>query len=1440
MENIYRRVKATTGSSLSVLLCLLICLRASSCDKCLPESSMTASSGFKQYKNYVLCQLSAPYASWIGSHNISLTWKSLNESDVVYIPQWTGPNLSGVWTQAENVTESTYTVNQLEPFSWYKFRVWVVKAEKHACSPASPWYQTDPFGLPSSPSIDSVESVSGESVEVRWFPPKKPGGPILGFNLNLTAKEHVISVATGGNVFFTTFYPAFHNTTYRISIAAVNMEGQGLITEASITTPAQIVQNGGRWVFASRWNSLRRREEDAEFFTTAECLNDDQIESNITGVAMHYNANQVYFSEGTRIWAKGAGNLTDCSDLKLFHTAQLDVTALTVDWLYQRIYYVSSGRVYYCGLDDCPFPVNVNLTLSSDPINIIADPYNGWLFLLLHSGIYCTPLPVISGQQPEVNPIIESKSVSNFVVSFSNKRLIYHDRNDNMLNATYILDGSGPVTLYKDVNFEAISIAYEDNFFMLSDGTALYKQVGQNQVASFIEFSMDCNIFQKGGFGNLCYFSRSAQPYPLPQRPRNLQVLFGSDKANLYWHKPENMIGASPSAWQNWTYTVNCSLSGLVTIGISGITDTHATVSDLVSSKQYHVTVKACSPVGCSKSVSYEGTTLQPVDDYPYITAACGNDIWKQDLDSVEFLNQLVSNIGDVKDMDLYNNTIYWTNSSGHINWIELGDQSLSGRIKTVPVPMNAEAVAFDWLGQYLYWSCNSNQICKWSTSTQEVEIFLQAEEQILSLVIDSLNADIYWTTETSVERCKLNGEGYQLLDKLSVFSGREIAGITLNVIEGNLYWLVQDGSLLNLYRTNIIGDRVQKSNVEEYERWTTSNISNHQVGYYSERLVWLDENKQLRIQEVNQTTSVLMSANYTLTAFSVVQKMLKPLPDGFISPPVVIPPAISKTSIRLERNHTFFQILWEPSGIDFGDVFYCVVSKELLQLVEKLPNVLQKQNYPTRFCHPDNTFSKPVINVTRFNSNTDFNITITPFSHWGKGASTSTVLVFLENDAPIDTDMTLIIVITAVCVGIASIIVILVVIWRRRLNTKDQGTVAQTGVHIHLDEELDYIRGLVGLGNACYAISAIPAKGESLPLFPRDCLKLQRLLGSGAFGEVYEGIIVGSQITEVVPERRVAVKTLRKGANDYEKAEFLKEAHLMSQFKHPNILRLLGVCLLNEPHYLILELMEGGDLRSYLRGARLTNNHGELLNLTSLLDISLDAAKGCAYLERMHFVHRDIAARNCLVSVRGYTDPDRVIKIGDFGLARDVYKNDYYRKKGEGLLPVRWMSPESLTDGIFNKYSDIWAFGVLLWEIITLGKQPYPTYTNQEVLHHISTGERLPSPAGCPQRLYNLMMDCWKKEPSERPSFQYLQETLSKFKDYEADKRASQNEAAGHVNQAYEEEEEEVVIAVDEDEDLDTGLSPVLSNEGLNYLMYRAESPDSVRSDSSTPMEDR
>ncbi|PNF32886.1 hypothetical protein B7P43_G01836 [Cryptotermes secundus] len=361
------------------------------------------------------------------------------------------------------------------------------------------------------------------------------------------------------------------------------------------------------------------------------------------------------------------------------------------------------------------------------------------------------------------------------------------------------------------------------------------------------------------------------------------------------------------------------------------------------------------------------------------------------------------------------------------------------------------------------------------------------------------------------------------------------------------------------------------------------------------------------------------------------------------------------------------------------------------------------------------------------------------------------------------------------VTICITGIFILIYVFQRREKEKKSLQVMTLTTATRGPDVELATLRELPRRGNfiqntnALYITADIPTDEEIalLPHIRRDQITLTKFLGSGAFGEVFEGN-ARNLPNSGGAETKVAIKTLRKGATEQEKAEFLKEAQLMSNFKHEHILQLLGVCLDNDPNFIIMELMENGDLLSYLRSNRPLLYTGNSLTLLDLLAMCVDVARGCRYLEEMHFVHRDLACRNCLVSSG---DPqNRIVKIGDFGLARDIYKNDYYRKEGEGLLPVRWMAPESLVDGVFTCQSDVWAFGVLIWEIMTLGQQPYPARTNLEVLHYVRNGGRLGRPNNCPEELHQLMLKCWNYNPETRPTFKYCLDVLEELKSKSVD----------------------------------------------------------------------
>ncbi|XP_055973274.1 muscle, skeletal receptor tyrosine-protein kinase isoform X1 [Sorex fumeus] len=291
---------------------------------------------------------------------------------------------------------------------------------------------------------------------------------------------------------------------------------------------------------------------------------------------------------------------------------------------------------------------------------------------------------------------------------------------------------------------------------------------------------------------------------------------------------------------------------------------------------------------------------------------------------------------------------------------------------------------------------------------------------------------------------------------------------------------------------------------------------------------------------------------------------------------------------------------------------------------------------------------------------------------------------------------------------------------------------------------------------------------------YPRNNIEYVRDIGEGAFGRVFQARAPG--LLPYEPFTMVAVKMLKEEASADMQADFQREAALMAEFDNPNIVKLLGVCAVGKPMCLLFEYMAYGDLNEFLRSmdpqqSACTLSHSDLsvgtqpsspapppLSCAEQLGIARQVAAGMAYLSERKFVHRDLATRNCLVG------ENMVVKIADFGLSRNIYSADYYKANENDAIPIRWMPPESIFYNRYTTESDVWAYGVVLWEIFSYGLQPYYGMAHEEVIFYVRDGNILSCPENCPLELYNLMRLCWSKLPSDRPSFASIHRILERM----------------------------------------------------------------------------
>ncbi|XP_052007734.1 tyrosine-protein kinase Mer-like [Xyrauchen texanus] len=435
----------------------------------------------------------------------------------------------------------------------------------------------------------------------------------------------------------------------------------------------------------------------------------------------------------------------------------------------------------------------------------------------------------------------------------------------------------------------------------------------------------------------------------------------------------------------------------------------------------------------------------------------------------------------------------------------------------------------------------------------------------------------------------------------------------------------------------------------------------------------------------------------------------------------------------------------------------------------EKLNGILQgydvtiKHGTRTNKIHSMTTEATVTLQVF----NTTYSVEVVACTQTGCGTKSSRYWLFIADtestESPFTTPVpnhpdSAYIVLGVVCGFCLLMIVLLVAVWLRNSSYLRflYGTDDKLTSIVEFSPQRSYNRSAIEITLASMDISSeLLAKLQDVMIL-RNLLSIGKVLGEGEFGSVMEGHLSQPDGTS----EKVAVKTMKlDNFSQREIEEFLNEAACMKDFNHLNVIRLLGVCLeVGSGHFpkpmVVLPFMKYGDLHSFLLRSRLGDSPAYLPTQV-LLKFMIDIACGMEYLSNRNFLHRDLAARNCMLR------DDMSVCVADFGLSKKIYSGDYYRQGRIAKMPVKWIAVESLADRVFTVKSDVWAFGVTMWEIATRGMTPYPGVQNHEIYDYLLEGNRLKQPNDCLDELYDIMFSCWSTDTVDRPDFTQVLERL-------------------------------------------------------------------------------
>ncbi|KAF7220086.1 tyrosine-protein kinase Mer isoform X1 [Nothobranchius furzeri] len=491
--------------------------------------------------------------------------------------------------------------------------------------------------------------------------------------------------------------------------------------------------------------------------------------------------------------------------------------------------------------------------------------------------------------------------------------------------------------------------------------------------------------------------------------------------------------------------------------------------------------------------------------------------------------------------------------------------------------------------------------------------------------------------------------------------------------------------------------------------------------------------------------------------------------------------PSVYPQSVDVQLNESRLVIKWKPPPED------------KINGILRGYDVIVRHGADHSKVHTDTTMA--VVPVKAFN--TTYSVEVAACTQAGSGMVSPPVWLFVSEDKSVlisptsSPDMGVPYSVKIVVSVFTVICLLLLLIWgalclrNRKSNScfgwKYGGEKSQPVIQYSNQRSYNRTAVAVSLGNLGIS-DELQAKLEG-GMILRSLLSIGKVLGEGEFGSVVEGHLKKTDGSS----EKVAVKTMKLDSfSQREIEEFLNEAACMKDFDHPNVIRLLGVCLEEiSGHFpkpmVILPFMKYGDLHSFLLRSRLEASP-TFLPTQTLLKFMIDIASGMEYLSGRNFLHRDLAARNCMLR------DDYTVCVADFGLSKKIYSGDYYRQGRIAKMPVKWIAVESLADRVFTVKSDVWSFGITMWEIATRGMTPYPGVQNHEIYDYLVDGQRLKQPPGCLDELYQIMYSCWRADPLDRPLFTQLREMLEKL----AEKlpESSSKEDIIYINTSFPEED--------------------------------------------------